>query len=212
LFKLDGSDDMRQALWLVLLGLLVVALGAPTDAAPGAPSSVITGFSPYLLGAGIREVLRADPELAAGNFPVWTKELPTQQYGRVLVAPIAGINRIARLGVQFWGGRLAVVFLKWPTPSFDAVSDWRHAAESLRKQIAVAYASELGKNHAVVSASVWTVDMADAQGNQLSAWACDRPLDITIVYLWAPYVKALEDAGTIGRPTAFPFAVDAFAY
>jgi hypothetical protein len=183
---------MRRTLLLIVLPVLV--LGIPVLGATSAPKTAITGFAPYILGMGTREVLRADPELATGNYPMWSNNLLTQRYGRAIVTSISGVNSVATLGLQFWRGRLAVVILKWPSTAFGSVSDWRHAAEDLHNRITGAYASEIVKRHTVISASVWMIDLADAQGNQFSAWSNDRPLDIAIVYLWAPYVKALEAA------------------
>src|SRR6516162_8736172 len=90
---------------IALVSLLAVP-GAGLGAAPAQPT-VISGFSPYILGTGIGTVLRADPELTHGNYPLWARDLLTRQYGRSLVAPIGGVNYIALLGLQFWQGRLA---------------------------------------------------------------------------------------------------------
>jgi hypothetical protein len=181
---------------LTLVALLGLVSGAPAFGGPSAPQAVIAGFAPYILGTATQEVLSADPELARGNYPVWTNNLLTQRYGRPLVAPLRGFNYIATVGVQFWQGRLAVVILKWPATAFDSVSRWRHAAETLHTRIISAYAKEVVKDHTVSSGSVWKMDLADSKGNELSAWSNDRPLEITMVYLWAPYAKALESTPT----------------
>jgi hypothetical protein len=178
----------------LLIALLTLVLGAPTLGAATPPKTAITGFAPYILGMATREVLRADPELARGNYPTWTNTLLTQRYGRSIVAPIGGVNSIATLGLQFWQGRLAVVTLKWPTTAFDSASDWRHAAENLHRRITSTYANEVVKKHTVISASVWMIELVDAQGNEFSAWSGERPFDITMAYLWSPYAKALESA------------------
>jgi len=185
-------------MWRVvsLVALLALALGVPALGGPSPRQAAIAGFAPYILGAGTREVLRADPELAAGNYPMWTNDLPTQRYGRPIVAPIGGVNYIATLGLQFWQGRLAVVILKWPATAFGSVADWRRAGENLHRRMTSTYANEVVKKNTVVSASLWMMDLADPEGNALSAWSNDRPLDIAMAYLWAPYVKALETAAT----------------
>jgi hypothetical protein len=186
--KIARSYVMLLAFALVFpLGIPGAGLGAP----PVQPT-VINGFSPYILGAGIRTVLRADPELTHGNYPLWARDLFTYQFGRSLVAPIGGVNYIALLGLQFWQGRLAAVILQWPASSFDSESAWRKASASLRNRIAVAYAAAAHKRFALTSESAWSIDLADAQGNALSAWSIDRPYVISVAYLWAPYVKALE--------------------
>ncbi len=179
---------------LPLIALLALGFCVPAIGAPNLPKTAISGFVPYVLGTGTREVLRADPELATGNYPEWTNNLLTQRYGRSMVVPIGGVNYIATLGLQFWQGRLAVIILKWPTRSLEAASNWQYAAENLHKLIMSTYAKELIKKHTVTSASVWTIDLTDAQGNEFSAWSGDRPFDITMAYLWAPYAKALESA------------------
>ena len=175
---------------IALVSLLAVP-GAGLGAAPAQPT-VISGFSPYILGTGIETVLRADPELSHGNYPLWTRDLLTRQYGRSLVAPIGGVNYIALLGLQFWQGRLAAVILQWPASSFDSESDWHKAASSLRNRIAVAYAGAAHKQFALTSESIWSIDLVDGEGNALSAWSIDRPYVISVAYLWAPYAKALE--------------------
>jgi hypothetical protein len=178
---------------------LVLASAIPgTGLAVSPPEpGVINGFSPYILGTAIHTVFRADPELTRGNYPVWARELFTYQYGRSIVAPVGGVSYIALLGLQFWQGRLAAVVLQWPASSFDSESGWRTAASSLRNRIAVAYARVAYKRFALTSQSIWSIDLADAQGNALSAWSIERPHVISVAYLWAPYVKALES-----RPAA----------
>jgi hypothetical protein len=124
-----GWVQMNRA--LPLMGLLALALAAPAVGAPNTPSTAITGFPPYTLGTQIRVVLRADPELAPGNYPLWTNDLPTQKYGRSIIASIGGVNYIALLGLQFWRGRLAAVILKWPARGFDSIAAWRLEAENV---------------------------------------------------------------------------------
>lgn len=186
---------MRSVVLLVVLLPLALS-GAPALSAPSAAKPAITGFPPYLLGTESQAVIRTDPELSPGNYPLWTRDLLTQNYGRSIVAPLGGANYIAVLGVQFWQGRLAVVILKWPAKAFESASAWRHAAESLYKSITANYAHEAVKQRVVTSGPTWTVDLADREKNMLSAWSIDRPYEITVVYLWGPYAKALESART----------------
>jgi hypothetical protein len=181
--------------FVMLLGFALVLPLAMAQAGLGVSPqrpAVINGFSPYILGTEIRTVFRADPELTRGNYPLWAHELFTYQYGRSLVAPIGGVNYIALLGLQFWQGRLAAVILQWPASSFDSEYEWHKAAASFRNRIAVAYAGAAHKRFALTSESVWSIDLADAEGNALVAWSIDRPYVISVAYLWAPYVRGLE--------------------
>lgn len=184
----------RMAAPVAQLALLV--LSAPALGGPGAPKTAIAGFAPYILGTETRDVLSLDPELATGNYPVWTNSLLTRKYGRSMVVAIGGVNHIATLGLQFWQGRLAVLILKWPTTAFDSMPAWRLAAVNFQRQIAGTYANNVVKRHTVISTSVWMMDLADSEGNELSAWSNGRPNEIAIVYLWAPYARALWSTPT----------------
>lgn len=184
---------MKRSLPFVVL-LTVALVGAPALGAPVTPRTMITGFPPYVLGEDIQTVLSADPELSTGVYPRWTTDLLTRNYGRSIVAPIGGINYIGLIGLQFWRGRLAVVVLTWPARTFHSASAWRHAAAAVRNRITMNYAAGAVNKHVAVSGQAWTIDMADAEGNMLSAWSLARPYEITTVYVWAPYAKALDTA------------------
>jgi hypothetical protein len=193
---MEGEGEvvlMKHMLPLILL-LAVALAGAPALGAPITPKTAITGFPPYVLGENIETVLGADPELSTGVYPLWTTDLLTRNYGRSIVAPIGGVNYIGLVGLQFWRGRLAVVILQWPARAFQSVSAWRHAAAAVRNQIMMSYAPGAVKGHLAVSGQAWMIDLADTKGNVLSAWSLERPNEITTVYLWAPYARALETA------------------
>ncbi len=193
---MEGEGEvvfMRPTLSLVILVTVALA-GAAALGAPATPKTAITGFPPYVLGENIQTVLSADPELSPGAYPLWTTDLLTRNYGRSIVAPIAGINYIGLVGLQFWRGRLAVVILTWPARAFHSASAWRHAAANVRNRITMSYAPGAVREHVAASGQAWTIEMADAEGNMLSAWSLERPYEITTVYLWAPYAKALETA------------------
>jgi len=184
---------MRLTLSLIVLVAVALA-GAPALGAPMPPKTAITGFSPYVLGEDIQTVLGADPELSPGTYPIWATDLLTRNYGRSIVAAIGGTNYIGLVGLQFWRGSLAVVILKWPARGFQSASAWRHAAEAVRNRIMMNYASGAVRGHVAGSTQAWTIELADAGGNVLSAWSLERPYEITTVYLWTPYAKALQTA------------------
>jgi hypothetical protein len=111
----------------------------------------------------------------------------TRNYGRSIVAPVGGIGYIGLVGLQFWRGRLAVVALTWPVRAFIQPRLGVMLAAAVRNRITMSYAPSAVREHVVVSGQAWTIEMADAEGNVLSAWSLERPYGITMVYLWASY-------------------------
>jgi hypothetical protein len=198
----EKEPPMTRMRWILILSLIVLLFAAAIPnsgvAAQAATTTPIKGFAPYILGTPTAAVLGADRELRHGPYPLWARGLATRQYGRSLIFSIGGRSYLAVLGLQFWQERLAAVIVQWPASSFDSLAAWREAAAALRPQLRTTYAAAHLKQFELTSESVWSFDLADADGNSLSAWSIDRPYIITVAYLWGPYVKALESAAPDG--------------
>jgi hypothetical protein len=154
-----------------VLVLGAVALVASPSFADG--KTTITGWNTYQLGTASGVVAPA-----------------------TVSAPIEGRSYRATLTVERHQGKVGAVLLHWR--SFDSADAWFVAAQGMIRELGQRYDGSIWVDQP--HRSFWErrgdgrFTMTDADGNRLLFTARRDRFDMTLLYLWGPYDKALSQA------------------
>ena len=162
------------------------------------PTSTIAGVAPYLLGTSLTTVLSIDPALVPIAEAAWSNDLPSQNYGRLMQAPLAGRNHPARLRLQFWQGRLLAIGIHWDN-SWGGPEGWFNSAAALRQQLTDHYPGLITRNSTTWNGrkdtkmvATLTMDLKDGSGNEIHAFADSILWEIAVVYVSSEFERTRQ--------------------